>query len=142
MRSELLIWIVGNLVMPAIPVISVYFAQLIADARPTVESVLEDGILFFYAVTAAAILIMDLWRDRIGSSSVVPIGLSTAYISVALVVLIFASGAYFVTALAHTGRLDHEGRPFSKKILAHLSWQFATAMTILSLGARVWSGLY
>lgn len=95
--------------MPAIPVISVYFAQLIAGSKPTVESELEDGILFFYAVTAAAILIMDLWKDRIGDSSVVPIGFSTAYISVALVFLIFASGAYFITALAHTGRLDHDG---------------------------------
>ncbi len=142
MNTELLIWIVGNLVMPAIPVISVYLAQLVAGSKPTVETVLADGVLFFYAVTAAAILIMDLWKDRVHDMPKVAVGLSTTCISFALLFLIFASCAYFVTALAHTGRLDDGVRPFNRRTLAHLSWQSAALIATLSLAARVWSGLY
>ena len=142
MSSDFLIWIVGNLVMPAIPVVSVYFAQMIAGQAPSVESVLDDGILFFYAVTAAALLIMDLWKDSLAPVPKVVATLSTGCMSITLIFLIFASGAYFVTALAHTGRLDREEHPFSKKTLAHLSWQSALLMTIISLLVRVWSELY
>ena len=142
MGPEFWIWAVGNLVMPAIPVACVLFAQLTAGKSPTVESVLEDGVLFFYAVATSAILIMDVLKDRLGEQPKIDAMSATAYISFGLVFLIFASGAYFVTALAHTGRLDGEGHPFNMRHLAHLSWQSATAMTILSLIARLRSGLY
>jgi hypothetical protein len=47
MSPEFWIWVVGNLVLPAIPVACVYFAQRTAGDTPTVQSVLEDDVLFF-----------------------------------------------------------------------------------------------
>jgi hypothetical protein len=142
MTSELWIWIVGNILMPVIPVASVFFAQLVAGKQPSIESVLRDGVLFFYSVTASALLIMDFWKDRIAVQPQADAAVATAAISTALVALIFASGAYFVTALAHTGRLDSEGKAFNMARLANLSWQSALVMVILSLAARIWSGVY
>lgn len=142
MNPELWVWIVGNVLMPTIPVGSVYFAQLIAGERPSVESVLREGVLFFYAVTAAGLLIMDLWKDRIAAAPRASVLAATFCLSVALVALIAASGAYFVTALAHTGRLDRAERPFSMSLLANLSWQSALVMAIFTLTARIWSGVY
>ena len=142
MSPELWIWIAGNLVIPTIPIAAAYFARLIGDGAPTLESVLGDGVLYFYAITVAAILMMDLWRDLISHAPKVSPGTSTGCMIAALLFLIFASGAYFVTALAHTGRLDREGKPFDRKNLAQWSWISALVMITLSLVVRVWSGLY
>ena len=142
MKPELLIWIMGNLLMPAIPVACVYLAQRIAGQEPGVASVLKDGVLSFYALTIASVLIMDVWKDRIGASPVLDALSASAIMVVAVLVLIFLSGIYFVMSLAHTGRLDQEGRPFDISHLANLSWQCALGMAILSLLARLWSGLY
>lgn len=142
MIAELGIWIAGNVLIPVIPVVAAYFARMIGDGSPTLESVLGDGVLYFYAITVAAILMMDLWRDRIGEWPKVSAGISTGCVIGALLFLIFASGAYFVTALAHTGRLDRDSKPFDKKILAQWSWISALVMITLSLAVRIWSGLY
>jgi hypothetical protein len=141
MTAEFGIWLVGNLVLPIIPIGCSIFAQLVAGKRATVAAVLGDGVLFFYAVTTAAILMMDLWKDRIGEVPKAPPGEATWLISLSLVVMIFGSGAYFVTALARTGRLDQADQPFNLSHLSHLSWQMALAITIVSVGAHVWSGI-
>lgn len=132
----------GNLLMPAIPVACVYLAQRIAGQKPDVASVLKDGVLFFYAITTASVLIMDVWKDRIGASPALDALPASVLVLVSLLVLIFLSGTYFVMSLAHTGRLDQEGQPFDISHLANLSWQCAVGMAILSLLARLWSGLY
>ncbi|WP_293374457.1 hypothetical protein [Phenylobacterium sp. SCN 70-31] len=146
MSPEFWIWMVGNLIMPAIPVACVYFAQRTVGQAPTPESVLKDGVLFFYGIAVAALLIMDLWKDRISAAPKVDPGHATIFISVALVSVIFISGAYFVTALLHTGKLNtvEQGaqKGYDMKRLAHFSWQSAAAMIILSLIARIGSGLY
>lgn len=142
MTPELWVWIAGNILVPAIPVVSIFFAQIVAGQKPTVETVLRDGVLFFYAVTVVALLAMDFWRDGLQAEPKADPLLATAVFSTSIVVLIFLSGAYFVTALAHTGRLDHGEKRFNLKPLANWSWRSAGVVAILTLAARMWSGVY
>lgn len=142
MTAELWVWIAGNILVPAIPVISIVFAQIVAGKSPTVVSVLRDGVLFFYGVTVMALLAMDFWRDRLQLEPKADPLLATAVFSTAIVVLIFLSGAYFVTALAHTGRLNDGDREYDFTRLANWSWRSALVIVILALAARMWSGVY
>jgi len=141
MTAEFSIWLLGNIVLPIIPIGCVIFALLVAGHRVTVPAVLGDGVLFFYAVTTAAILMMDLWKDSISSGPKAPSTGATWLFSLSILLMIFGSGAYFVTALARTGRLDKPGRKFDLGPLSHLSWQMSVVTTILSVWAHLWSGI-
>ncbi|WP_156320259.1 hypothetical protein [Brevundimonas sp. AAP58] len=100
-------------------------------------------MLFFYVVGVSAILIMDLWKNQLSSSGQsISAGLATAILSTCLLVMIFAVGAYFVMALAHTGTLDKDGEPFDLSSLSHLSWQSALVAAISAAAARAATGVY
>jgi hypothetical protein len=142
-NPNFLIWFVGNLVLPAVPVASVWIAQAVAKKAPNAQSVLKDGVLFFYVVGVAALLVMDLWKDQISAGDPkVSAGAATALLSTCLLVMIFAGGAYFVMALAHTGTLDKDGDPFDLRPLAHLSWRSALVAAISASTARGLTGIF
>lgn len=142
MNSNFLIWLVGNLVLPLVPVVSVWIAQSIAQRKPTVQTVLRDGVLFFYVVGVAVLFIMDLWKDQISGDALVSAPVATSLLSTCLIGMIFAVGAYFVMALAHTGILDKDGDHFDLKPLSYLSWQSALVAAILAGVARGLTGVY
>lgn len=142
-NPNFLIWFVGNLILPAVPVASVWIAQSVAKKKPNVESVLKDGVLFFYVVGVSALLVMDLWKDQISlGDPKVSAGVATALLSTCLLAMIFAGGAYFVMALAHTGTLDKDGDPFDLRPLSYLSWQSALVAAMSASAARGLTGVY
>lgn len=136
------LWCLGNLVIPALPVFLLWGFQALLGRKLTLATVVQDGILYFYVVSLSAILLMDVWKVRSGHGPVEDSAVTGPAFMVCVVVLIVASGAYLVTALAHAGRKDKDGDVFDLELLGRRSWQFALAAAILAGAFRLSTGIY
>jgi len=130
-----LIWVVGNLVLPLIPLFAVWISVRLVRSRASITDVLGDGVLFFYSASVCAIVLMDLWQARLVDSPAQRFSASCAFVF-ALILLVIASGAYFLTALARTGVVDADGHALNLRDLSHLSWQVASGVALFTLVAR------
>lgn len=143
MDPNFIVWCAGNIILPAIPVASVFLAYRIAKEAPSVEKVLKDGILYFYVVGLCALFIMDLWKSgRSGVVGGVNEAAAAALFVTCLLIIVLAAGAYFVMALANTRVLDKDQQKFDLKDLANWSWQSAGVIAICVGIARWWTGVY
>ena len=143
MDPNFIVWCAGNIILPAIPVASVVLAHRIAKKTPAVESVLRDGILYFYVVGLCALFIMDLWKaGGSGEATGVNEAAAAALFVTCLLTIVLAAGAYFVMALANTGVLDKDKEKFDLKELANWSWQSASVIAICVATARLLTGVY
>lgn len=137
-----IIWVVGNLVLPAMPVGLVWGMRKLSRKPATLHNVLRDGILFFYIATLAAILTMDAAKVLMtGVSSPSP-GVAVVALVICVLIMIAASGAYLVVALIHSGALDREGDTFDLDEVGKVSWRLALVAAIFCAGFRLWSGMY
>lgn len=136
------LWCLGNLVIPALPVFLLWGFQGLLGRKLSLASVVQDGILYFYVVTLSAILLMDLWKVRSGHGPVEDSAVTGPAFMACLVVLIGASGAYLVTALAHAGRKDKDGDLFDLETLGRASWQLALGVATLAAAFRLLTGIY
>lgn len=136
------IWVVGNLILPTMPVALVWGMRKLSRKPATLHNVLRDGILFFYIATLAAILVMDAGKVLLLGGDGPSPGVAMAALVICLLVLIAASGAYLVVALVHSGGLDREGEAFDLDEVGKVSWRLALAAAILCAGFRLWSGMY
>lgn len=130
-----LIWVVGNLLMPLMPLLAVWAAVRLVQKHVRVADVLGDGVLFFYSATICAIVMLDLWKFRLSEPALSTLPATCAFV-LALILLMVASGAYFLTALARTGVVDARGQPLDLEELSHLSWQVAIGVALFTLIAR------
>jgi hypothetical protein len=136
------IWGVGNLVLPALPVFMVWGVRKFSSRAATFDAVVRDGILFFYIVTLAAILMMDAAKYLLARTADQSEGFAVAALAVCVPIMVVSSGAYLAMALAHAGSLDREGDALDLEKLGRVSWRLALLAAILCAGFRYWSGLY
>lgn len=130
------IWTAGNILLPLFPVLMAALVQKVAGRKVTVHGVLEDGVLFFYAATVAAVFLFDLFRWMLtpgsGEVDVAVIG-----VVVGVFVLLLATCGFSVAALGRAGVLDMSGQPVDLRWLSRLSWILALITAILCVVARL-----
>lgn len=142
MDARLATWAIGSILLPILPVAATLAALRFARRPLTVVSVLGDGVLFFYAASTSAVLMMDFWNDRLLSHPRAGAQLATMVFLAALLLLFFALGAYFFVALARASERDADGEGFELARVAHLSWMTAATTAILAFAARAATGVY
>lgn len=137
-----MLWAVGNLILPGLPVLLVWAIRRLSSRPPTLREIARDGVLFFYIFTLAAILLMDAAKFLLERPATSSPGFAVAAIAVCVPILFGSAGAYLAMALANAGAQDKEGDTFNLDRLAGLSCGLSLAAAIMCAIFRLFAGMY
>lgn len=136
--QNLAFWVLGNAVLPLMPIGLILMIRWVVASGWTVDAVLGDGVLFFYGTTVTAMLLIDVLKDALRLKPLITSGEAVLAVSFALPICLTTMSCYAFLALLRTGAVSGT----RAQALIHFSWQSAAMILVCVVAFRLYSGMY